>query len=591
MKYLQEVFTTLREAGEVLAWIWSILPKEGKRYSLSAMGLMFLAMTLTMTVPYFLTEIGDAVANGNEQKATMQVWYMGIAMLAALTIGYIQNYHREWGWNRNDYGIPMGLLRLSLDKTLGEHRSKKNLGPEQIEIARDKMGHLNYAFLFEGSRATSLIVASLIFIFMSDIRLGWVILVAIFGNLSFFVLTNHYFAIKMRELDVLQRDAQSYVSERWVQMELVKRSGQEDYVLEEAGRRINKFLLPDFNLWGVKMVKVNYGREVLNLAVVLGCLMYVLLTTWNVGLFAAMLVWLLQFYDQLGVIGNVQRHIIANTERVRAVMEVLSPAPDFYRNVGEIYQPNGGMHYELRDLTHCFEEGEAVLKNINLSIKAGERVALIGESGAGKSTIVSLLCRDFDSQEGEVTLDGKPLSKRHLNSVQSFQSCISQDSPTLSGTVRENLLFGLSKEARLKTSDQELIELINTVSPRLMLRFTNGLDEIVGDKGTKLSGGERQRLSIIRALLQKPKAIFIDEATSALDSTTELEVQAGIDRILAEGVTAVMIAHRLSTLRQCTKFVCMAGGQIEAEASTFEELLELSTTARRLYEDQKLGLE
>ena len=394
----------------------------------------------------------------------------------------------------------------------------------------------------------------------------------------------------MRELDELQRDAQSYVSERWVQMELVKRSGQEDYVLEEAAKRINKFLLPDFQLWGVDLVKINYGREVFNLTVVIGTLSYILTTTWNVGLFAAMLVWLLQFYDQLGVIGNVQRHVIANTERVRSVMEVLSPEPDFYRTVGNNYQPQGGMCYELQNVTHRFGDDSLVLRNINLSIKPGERVALIGESGAGKSTIVSLLCRDFDPTEGDVLLDGDSLSTWNLNQVQWFQSCISQDSPTLSGTVRENLLFGMTKEARATVTDTDLITLIETVSPSLMSRFTNGLDEVVGDKGTKLSGGERQRLSIIRALLQKPQAIFIDEATSALDSSTEREVQAGIDKILSEGVTAIIIAHRLSTLRQCTKFVCMINGQIEAEADTFDGLVTISPTTKRLHQDQQLGL-
>ncbi len=248
------------------------------------------------------------------------------------------------------------------------------------------------------------------------------------------------------------------------------------------------------------------------------------------------------------------------------------------------------MQYELCNVTHRFGNCRAAVSGVDLLIKSNEVVALLGKSGAGKSTIVSMLCRDFDPDEGVILLNGHPLGDYNLNSIQQYQACISQDEPTPSGTVRDALRFGLPNHLREQITDADMVAMIKTVSPALLDRLTDGLDEVVGDKGTKLSGGQRQRLSIVRALLMRPRTIFIDEATSALDSTTEKEVQAGLDCIFECGVTVVIIAHRLSTLRKCTKFVYLTDGKIATITNTLEELCAQNTEFAQMYRDQKLGL-
>jgi len=240
------------------------------------------------------------------------------------------------------------------------------------------------------------------------------------------------------------------------------------------------------------------------------------------------------------------------------------------------------------------------LRNVNLVINTGDRVALIGESGAGKSTIKSLLQRDFDPTQGVVLLDGRDIREYALSSIKRYQGSIEQDSPTMSGTVRDNLLFGLSSERREQVTDQELTTMLCSISTGFWerLKREQGLNSDVGKDGLELSGGERQRLAIARALLKQPLSIFIDEATSALDSKTETEVQSGIDRVLSSGVTAVTIAHKFSTLKQGTKFVCLkivsdcksGDSQVDAIADTFEELYDQSAVFRSLYDEQRMAL-
>ncbi len=257
------------------------------------------------------------------------------------------------------------------------------------------------------------------------------------------------------------------------------------------------------------------------------------------------------------------------------------------------------IRFELRNVTHTYPNGEAVLRNINLTIGAGERVALIGESGAGKSTLKSLLQRDFNPSKGTVYINGRDYARQNLSHVKRYLASIEQDSVTMSGTVKENMLYGLSDQRRNTVTDEEIIGVIQAISGRLWQRFAEkgGLGAEVGRYGMELSGGERQRLLIARAILKRPKVLLLDEVTSAQDPKTEAEVQDGIDEVMKMGVTAVVIAHKFATLRQCTKFVCLKmphecapnEPQIEAVTNDFEGLYKVSPTFRDLYDRQRMS--
>ncbi len=199
-----------------------------------------------------------------------------------------------------------------------------------------------------------------------------------------------------------------------------------------------------------------------------------------------------------------------------------------------------------------------ILRNISFSLEPGTRLALVGSSGAGKSSLARLLMRATDPSSGTIYIDGDAYQSYQLQSVLRHIGVVLQKTEMISGTVRENITFGIHPEDLSEVTDKEIWEVLNAISPSFQRRFKErGLDTLVGKQGMQLSGGEQQRLCVARALLKKPEMLIIDEATASLDSETEQIVQNGIDVALAHDISALVVAHRFSTLRNCNKFVVL----------------------------------
>ena len=240
-----------------------------------------------------------------------------------------------------------------------------------------------------------------------------------------------------------------------------------------------------------------------------------------------------------------------------------------------------------------------ILQDLSFTINPGEKVALIGPSGAGKTSVMKLLLRYMDPTTGTIMVNGNKLPEVQLSSWMSRVGYISQQSQVFDGTIRYNLTFGLSEERQAEITDGEIWEVMKSLQVDFGARLTDGLQTRVGKDGMKLSGGQAQRLMIAAAVIKKPIFMVIDEATSSLDSTTEKAVQEGLEQVLAGPVGALIVAHRLSTVRKmCNRFIVLRplehvlGGesQIEAEANSFEELYRLSPTFRRLADDQHISI-
>lgn len=266
------------------------------------------------------------------------------------------------------------------------------------------------------------------------------------------------------------------------------------------------------------------------------------------------------------------------------------------------------MHFELQSVwvnyapkgaEWCEELENTVLGDVSFSIAPGERVALIGPSGAGKSTVAKLLKCMRDPNAGAVLLDGIPLPEYNRSSVLRYVGSIEQKPELFGGTVRDNILLATHPEDMRHVTDETIWHVLDTVSPQLREVFgEEGLDRLVGKQGLTLSGGQAQRVCIARALIKRPKFLVVDEATSSLDAVTQATVQTGIERLLDADAAALIIAHRLSTLTGCTKFVvlrplsaCRDGGsQVEAVASNMEELHAISPTFRALLAEERKGI-
>ncbi|EAE7065230.1 ABC transporter ATP-binding protein [Listeria monocytogenes] len=228
-----------------------------------------------------------------------------------------------------------------------------------------------------------------------------------------------------------------------------------------------------------------------------------------------------------------------------------------------------------------YSDGKNVLNHINLSIKAGETVAFVGPSGAGKTTICNLLPRFYDVSAGEITIDGENIKRFTLPSLRAQIGVVQQDVFLFSGTVRENIAYG-----KLDASDEEIEHVVKLAHlSKVVEEMPDGLDTIIGERGVKLSGGQKQRLAIARMFLKNPPILILDKATSALDTETEQVIQASLEE-LAEGRTTLIIAHRLATIKHADRIIVVNETGI-AETGTHNELLAQDNGAyKRLYDAQ-----
>ncbi|MBL7815872.1 MAG: ATP-binding cassette domain-containing protein [Saprospiraceae bacterium] len=268
------------------------------------------------------------------------------------------------------------------------------------------------------------------------------------------------------------------------------------------------------------------------------------------------------FYTELvGAIGA--------TERVREILNTPSEVEVKNHPVLPEKRLKGDIQFDNVKFRYPTREDVEVLRGVNLSIKAGQKVALVGASGAGKSTIMQLVLRFHEHQEGTIFVDGKPMKDYDITEYRQNLALVPQEVLLFGGTIRENILYG-----KPDATEAEIIDAAKkSNSWDFISQFPEGLDTIVGERGIKLSGGQRQRIAIARAILRNPSILLLDEATSSLDAESEKVVQDALN-LLMENRTSIIIAHRLATIREVDKIYVLDGGQI-VEAGTHEELSEI----------------
>jgi subfamily B ATP-binding cassette protein MsbA len=263
---------------------------------------------------------------------------------------------------------------------------------------------------------------------------------------------------------------------------------------------------------------------------------------------------------------------LAAAERVFEVLEVENTITDT-ENAKEITSFNQGI--ELKNIKFAYND-EAVLKNFSLSIPKGKTVALVGQSGSGKSTIANLLTRFYEVNQGEILIDNHNIKEVTLKSLRGLTGLVTQDSIMFNGSIKDNIRLG-----KLDATDEEIIEALKIANAYEFVKdLPDGIETNIGDSGNKLSGGQKQRLSIARAVLKNPPIMILDEATSALDTESEKFVQIALENMM-QNRTSVVIAHRLSTIQKADVIVVMHKGEI-VEQGTHDELLAKNGTYSKL---------
>ncbi|MEK5447213.1 ABC transporter ATP-binding protein [Paenibacillus sp. FSL R7-0331] len=254
-------------------------------------------------------------------------------------------------------------------------------------------------------------------------------------------------------------------------------------------------------------------------------------------------------------------------ESIHSISEVLtSTQVEEYQGTSAVATLRG--EYEFRGVQFSYKDTDRhVLKDFNLSVRPGECIALVGESGAGKSTVLNMVVGFYKPTGGSILVDGRPMEELDMRIYRQKLAVVPQSTVLFSGTIRSNITFGLKDVPESKL--QEVIRLANLQD--VVAQMPQGLDTLIGEHGGKLSGGQRQRIAIARAMIRNPEIILLDEATSALDNISEFIVQKAM-RELRRGRTTFIVAHRLSTIRDADRIVVMKDGQV-AEIGTFEELM------------------
>ncbi|MFE1440462.1 ABC transporter ATP-binding protein [Streptomyces sp. NPDC058739] len=258
--------------------------------------------------------------------------------------------------------------------------------------------------------------------------------------------------------------------------------------------------------------------------------------------------------------------ITKGLESVRSVGEVLQ-APELEDNEGKAEVARLGGAVTFQGVGYAYEAGRAAVRDLDLTVVPGETIALVGASGAGKSTVLNLVIGFVRPTAGRILLDGTDMSTLDLRTYRRFVSVVPQESILFDGTIRENVAYGMDdadeESVRAALRDANALEFVD--------RLPQGLDTLVGERGARLSGGQRQRLAIARALIRDPRILVLDEATSALDARSEALVQQALARLL-HGRTTFVVAHRLSTVRGADRIVVMGDGRV-LETGTHDELL------------------
>jgi ABC-type multidrug transport system fused ATPase/permease subunit len=300
----------------------------------------------------------------------------------------------------------------------------------------------------------------------------------------------------------------------------------------------------------------------------------------TLGTLVAFLAYITSFYEpinRLTEVDNIFQETIAAGERIFELLDEITEvkdAPDAM-NLPTI---RGEMVFD--QVTFRYGTGDRVLHAISFKMEPGQMVALVGPSGAGKTSIANLICRFYDPIQGNVTVDGHNLRDIKLASLRGQVAVVLQDSFLFNNTVSQNLLYG-----KPDATADELIAAARTANADdFITKLPEGFDTELGERGVKLSGGQKQRLALARAILADPKILILDEATSSVDAEAEYLIQQALERVL-KGRTALVIAHRLSTIRNADKILVLDSGRI-VETGNHIELMQRGGLYSRLYQRQ-----
>lgn len=429
---------------------------------------------------------------------------------------------------------------------------------------------------------TVTLIITVIFMFVLDYRLALVSLLGLPLLMTVIMSIKKAQRRAHQKLSSKQSNMNAYVHESINGIKVTQ-----SFSREEENMRIYKDVCKQYSDAWMDSVKLNFlvwpSIDIISVASVALIYLFGILifdSSIKVGVLVAFIGYVWRFWAPITNIGNFYNTIINAMAYLERIFETMDEKPLIHDKEGATILPSIEGHVEFKDVTFMYEEDNPILKNININIQSGESIALVGPTGAGKSTIVSLISRFYDINEGEILIDGIDIRDVTLKSLREQMGIMLQDSFIFSGTIMDNIRYG-----NLEATDEEVIAAAKVVRAHdFIMEFENGYYTEVNERGSRLSVGQRQLISFARALLADPKILILDEATSSIDTQTELLLQKGLDELL-KGRTSFIIAHRLSTIKNSSRIMYIDNGSI-VECGTHDELMSLKGHYYNLYQSQ-----
>ena len=550
-----------------------------------------LASTAATLVPPYLTmplmdEVLIPFQNGQEIDITLVTWYLGgllVASLVAWGLGWMKTYILALVSERIGADLRSTafdhLMRLSLEY-FGGRRTGDLM--TRIGAETDRLCLFLSLHLMEFATDVIMIVMTAVILFTIDPGLALATLLP----LPFIAWLIHTVRDRLRlgfeKIDRVWSELTNVLADTIPGIRVVKAFAQENREsarFQEANRH-NLAVNDRINfLWGLFSPTVTLMTEIGLLVVWAFGIWQVAHHQVTVGVLTAFLAYIGRFYTRLDSMSRIVSHTqkaAAGAKRIFEILDHVSSVPEpahpvhLERVEGRIVLQDAGFRYGNR----------AVIRGLNLEIRPGEMIGLVGQSGSGKSTLVNLICRFYDLTEGSILVDGVDIRHLPLGEYRRHIGLVLQEPYLFFGTIADNIAYGKPNATR-----EEIVAAARAAHAHdFILRLPQGYDSLVGERGQGLSGGERQRISIARALLINPRILILDEATSSVDTETEQEIQRALDN-LVQGRTTIAIAHRLSTLHRADRLVVLEQGQL-VEEGQHDELMARQGAYWRLYEAQ-----
>lgn len=546
---------------------------------------------MPLLLKYVIDNIISVQTMTTDEKVTQLLSIMGIALVIFVVlrppIEYYRQYFAQWTASKVLYDIRDHLFS-HLQKLSMRYYSNHKVGEVISRVINDV--EQTKAFVVTGlmnvwlDAATILIAIAIMFSMNVKLTLVAILLFPLYG------FAIKYFYGRLRKLTRVRSQAlaevQGHLHERIQGISVIRSFAIEDVEQKQFEKQNQNFLQKALThtKWNAKtFAVVNTITDIAPLLVIGYAAYEVIMGRLSIGTMVAFVAYMERLYNPLRRLVNSSTTLTQSLASMDRVFELIDEPYDIQDKKGAkpLKQVDGNLTFQ--NVFFRYEEhSEDVLKNIQLDVSKGETVALVGMSGGGKSSLISLIPRFYDVSRGTILLDGVDIREYNVRSLRDKIGIVLQDNILFSESVRMNILMG-----KPEATEEEVIEAAKAAKAHdFIMNLENGYNTQIGERGVKLSGGQKQRIAIARVFLKNPPILIFDEATSALDLESEHEIQEAMER-LAKNKTTFIVAHRLATITHADRIIVMKNGEI-IEDGTHEELMNQKGEYYDLYTVQQL---